>query len=498
MMVPRAAAAGLALTALFAASWDVSAQTIVRDHITSSTTWRAADGPYIVAAEVELLNRATLTIEPGVEVRFEPNMSLAINEGRLIARGTAAEPIRFTRNGADPWNGLHFGGGAIDATFDAGGAYTGGCILQYATVDGAQVAGITTYDASPYLSHVTVHDTLGRGLSLTYADGIHVEDCTIRDNKSLSFWDPCGGVYVRVAVGALFRGNTITGNYSYEDGGGMYLRACNGALFADNIITGNYAESAGDGIYAYSNTDLVLSGNTISGNIGSGLYAEKFDNLQLVGNTFADNSGYAIHVVYDSAGVRLSGGNRLLNNGSNGFSIGSGVTGIVLSADPDDPTWIYGNSPADGIQLHNGYAAPANAEYVWWNTTDPSVIRAAITFPETVDYVPFYVPDPHEPGDVNGDGQVNIFDAFGLNAAWGRAAGGRGYDWFADFNGDGQVNIFDAFVLNQNWGSATGTAAGLDPAGAVPEPATGGMLLVAGAILCGPAARRPRRRGAVR
>ena len=466
------------------------AQTYVHDHVTARTTWRAADGPYIVTNQIELLNRATLTIEPGVEVRFEPNTQLKISNGRLIARGTATDQIHFTRDGEDPWNGLGFGGDAIDATFDAGGTYTGGCILEYATVDGAQGAGIWTDNAAPYLSHVTVRNTLGRGLSLRYADGIHVEDCTIRDNKSLSSWTPCGGVYMRVCQDAVFRGNTIADNYAYDDGGGMYLRACNRALFVENTITGNYAESAGDGIYAYSNTDLVLSGNTITGNIGSGLYAEKFDNLQLIGNTFTENTGYAIHVVYDSHGVTLSGGNRLLNNGGSGFNIGSGVTGIMLSADPDDPTWMYGNRPHDGVQLHNGYAAPVDAEHVWWNTTDPAVIRAAITFPDAVDYQPFYVPDSHAPGDANGDGQVNILDAFALNGAWGCTGGEPGYDWFVDFSGDGRINIFDAFVLNENWGNvSSATVPGVSTT-AVPEPAAAAFLIAAAPVLLRTARQR--------
>ena len=51
------------------------------------------------------------------------------------------------------------------------------------------------------------------------------------------------------------------------------------------------------------------------------------------------------------------------------------------------------------------------------------------------------------PGDLDGDGFVNVFDLFGLLAAWGSCAGCP-----EDINGDGQVDVFDLFALLSNWG----------------------------------------------
>ncbi len=52
---------------------------------------------------------------------------------------------------------------------------------------------------------------------------------------------------------------------------------------------------------------------------------------------------------------------------------------------------------------------------------------------------------PTKPGDINGDGVVNIFDASILASRWGTA------DPDADLNGNGVVDIFDASIMATNW-----------------------------------------------
>ncbi len=52
---------------------------------------------------------------------------------------------------------------------------------------------------------------------------------------------------------------------------------------------------------------------------------------------------------------------------------------------------------------------------------------------------------PGKPGDINGDGVVNIFDASILASSWGTN------DPDADLNGNGVVDIFDASIMASNW-----------------------------------------------
>lgn len=71
--------------------------------ITTNTTWGrtapATDGIYWVTSSVTVSNGATLTIEPGVIVKFAASTRLTIGGtggATLTALGTTAEPIRFT------------------------------------------------------------------------------------------------------------------------------------------------------------------------------------------------------------------------------------------------------------------------------------------------------------------------------------------------------------------------------------------------------------------
>ena len=116
--------AGLIFAALFPV--DTFAATHVSGNITTDTTWTLAGSPYIVTGDVNVFHPdgksvVTLTIDPGVEVRFETSTALYIGGdyndtwgwyGALYARGTDTAPIIFTSSAAEPspgnWKGIIF------------------------------------------------------------------------------------------------------------------------------------------------------------------------------------------------------------------------------------------------------------------------------------------------------------------------------------------------------------------------------------------------------
>jgi hypothetical protein len=61
------------------------------------------------------------------------------------------------------------------------------------------------------------------------------------------------------------------------------------------------------------------------------------------------------------------------------------------------------------------------------------------------------LPAPGIPGDLNGDGVVNVSDLLILLGAWGPCPSG-GEPCPADLNGDGSVNVSDLLILLGNWG----------------------------------------------
>jgi len=66
-------------------------------HIDEDTTWTEANSPYVVTGNVTVDAGVTLTIEPGVVVKFAPDVGVTIETtATLHAQGTAGAPIILT------------------------------------------------------------------------------------------------------------------------------------------------------------------------------------------------------------------------------------------------------------------------------------------------------------------------------------------------------------------------------------------------------------------
>jgi hypothetical protein len=103
--------------------------------ITTDTTWTLANSPYLVTSSIRVEANVTLSIEPGVEVRFDNGTYLDIY-GRLRAIGTAAQPITFTASTktAGAWYGIELYGSS-SATFDYVTVEYGGYSSSSANID---------------------------------------------------------------------------------------------------------------------------------------------------------------------------------------------------------------------------------------------------------------------------------------------------------------------------------------------------------------------------
>jgi hypothetical protein len=107
------------LLVLFIFSLCVSlyAETIVNSNITASVTWNSQDSPYIIDGTIQVsgTSQPVVTVEPGVQVRFNSGASLVLGSannssqrGGLIVNGTSESPVLFTANTDTPsagyWN----------------------------------------------------------------------------------------------------------------------------------------------------------------------------------------------------------------------------------------------------------------------------------------------------------------------------------------------------------------------------------------------------------
>ena len=93
---------------------DTTVQT-VSGAIAADTTWTAASGPYQITGNLTVNSGATLTILPGTTVYLNSGVTVTVaNGGRLLAEGTATDPILFTRpaSSSTSWSGMTINGGA--------------------------------------------------------------------------------------------------------------------------------------------------------------------------------------------------------------------------------------------------------------------------------------------------------------------------------------------------------------------------------------------------
>lgn len=93
----------------------------VSGNVTANTTWDAQH-IYEVTGVVDVNSGATLTVSPGATVSFDASTELDVgyggsnSAGKLVAQGSATQPILFTSSQANPtngaWNGIEFDSGS--------------------------------------------------------------------------------------------------------------------------------------------------------------------------------------------------------------------------------------------------------------------------------------------------------------------------------------------------------------------------------------------------
>ncbi len=242
------------------------AATIVGGEITTDTTWTLAGSPYILQTQnVTVRDNVTLTIEPGVTVEINAGRGLWVY-GTLLAVGTPAQPITFTRmtGATGAWGQVQIGGGTVNG--DSNGSQ-----ISYATIEGGGTGAqmLYVYNSAATLDHLTVRNSSTRGL---YATGVPA-------GSTLS-WDT----------------GTVTGN-GWE---GVYVYT--GRVALSNLTV---MDNVGDGVEISSADDSQLLNSTVQDNGGHGINTSGSDRLLLQDLTIAGNAGTGIYIQSNGEGSIL-------------------------------------------------------------------------------------------------------------------------------------------------------------------------------------------------
>ena len=159
--------------------------------IRADTTWALAGSPYVATCDIYIYG-ATLTVEPGVVVKFREADGRISVDTRLLARGTAAQPIIFTSFKDDTAGGDTNGDGS--ATSPAPGdwnnlrfeyaAPVSGNVLEHAVIrygGHGWHENIYVDNTDLTMTHSTSTQAAGAGLAMNAAS-VFVRDCTLTNN----------------------------------------------------------------------------------------------------------------------------------------------------------------------------------------------------------------------------------------------------------------------------------------------------------------------------
>jgi len=240
-------------------------------HISTDTTWTknntSGDGVWVVDVSNDSLiidKGATLTIEPGVTVKFHGDVLFMVH-GAILAEGTVQDSIIFTSDdapgSAGEWSGIKI---LSDSTTENKLIY---CRIEKGDADivVASSGNLEENGGGVFCGAQTSNKTV-------------ISHCTIQHNKA---YEGGGGIFV---VGSpLIEYNLIRYNIAGQYGGGIGIRGGSLASFSglvahDNIIIHNKADGQGGGgigIFANANAsfhnDLIYDNSSLNGS-GGGIF----------------------------------------------------------------------------------------------------------------------------------------------------------------------------------------------------------------------------------
>jgi parallel beta-helix repeat protein len=239
--------------------------TYVEGPITQDTYWTLTDSPFVLSKDVVINPGASLTIEPGVEVRFGGYFSIIV-EGRLYAVGTLNNKIVFTSNKDQPtagdWVTLNFTGTAQSTL-----VY---CVLEYAS------NGVTVEDSNVEIKNSEISTNSQNGVAV-FNSTVKIQESEIHDNLN-------SGIYLTGGNQVTIQNNTISANANGVTLTGNSTQVVN---ITQNRIQSNSQSGIDLDMNDYSN--IVILYNTLSAN-NKGFYVTGQANTQITNNSISYNN----------------------------------------------------------------------------------------------------------------------------------------------------------------------------------------------------------------
>ncbi len=226
-----------------------------------SGVWTKANGPYIVAGDIQVPLGQALTIQRGVAVRFAGHFGLTVGrDATLRAVGVESDPIKFSAiDTGEGWLGIRFVHSGDDDVLQY-------CRFQYAGKPYAGAADFVDLVGGAVLCCKT-HDPITGTVAAGPASSPTIDHCIFSDNHAVSG----GAIACHDGSQAVITNNTIVDNTADWDGGGLHIYAAEPTV-SNNVIARNSAYWGG-GLYCLNSIPLIVN-NTIARNRPNGLHLD--------------------------------------------------------------------------------------------------------------------------------------------------------------------------------------------------------------------------------
>ena len=356
----------------------------VSGFLSDDTTWILENSPYIVVGSVIVQSGVTLTIEPGVEVRFDGDYGISVS-GVLRAIGNDNNRINITSNSENPtpedwYRILVRSGGFAELSYaDISYGWTGIQVFE----SGRGVVTHNTFFSNTYTVNIKSNSVVANN-SFSYNEyGVYVTGTnnTISDNEF--FMQGMDGVRLDTSSDNIVAGNNIVSTHyngiklrkSFNNviadnfvistsRGGIYLTES-----SNNMIVNNTVVKCGEGIFLHSSNHSVIFSNLLSNN-GHGIEVLSSTNVTVVNNTAFSSRFQGISLIGSTANSQIFH-NNIVDNGDQ--AVDEGTTNFWYDTYPSGGNYLsdyegvdFNSTPSQDVPPPDGLGDTSYA--IDWNS----------------------------------------------------------------------------------------------------------------------------------
>ena len=356
--------------------------TLSESIIDTDQTWILSNSPYYITDNVLIQQGVTLTIEPGVVVKFSDDKFLKI-DGNIIASGTSTQTIEFlSSTSTGTWEGIKIRPTSTTSlTIDLQNqnyTYQSGSVFSFVRFKNANKA-LYVFDTSIYVANSSF-ELCNYGIEIRATENVIIKDNTFsgidRSNNTIGIYthyeDNSSGDYVNEITNTVITGNIFTNNHL-----GLSLNM-NQRVFEDFNVLNNIIKNNTTGIkfsgggYGARVNGVIIKENKIFDNTQNGVSigqiygGSDFSNSDDVLLSFENNTVVDNPVLWDfgggTSGVQISIKNNIIyNTRTDEYNYGIKFNGGTSQTDLIGNNLIY--SKGILLTLSDSYTDPSNKTF---------------------------------------------------------------------------------------------------------------------------------------